>query len=131
MGPSGPWSGERDFARTRFNRATQAQRQPGSAFKPFIYATALATGFKVTDIVEDTPVSFPDATGEPWEPANYEGRFHGPVTLQEALEDSINVATIKLLSEVKPSRVGPPGSPGSGSRALLSPTSPSPWAPQR
>ena len=50
-------------------------------------------------------MSFPDATGEPWEPANYEGRFHGPVTLQEALEDSINVATIKLLSEVKPNRV--------------------------
>ncbi len=97
--------GGRDFTRTRFNRATQAQRQPGSAFKPFIYAAALATGSKVTDIVEDAPVSFPDATGEPWEPANYEGRFHGPVTLQEALEDSINVATIKLLSEVKPNRV--------------------------
>jgi penicillin-binding protein 1A len=97
--------GGRDFARSHFNRATQAQRQPGSAFKPFIYTAALATGSKVTDIVVDAPVAFRDGTGKLWQPANYRRRFYGPVTYHEALENSINVATVKVLKQVGPERV--------------------------
>ncbi|MFQ5693497.1 MAG: penicillin-binding transpeptidase domain-containing protein, partial [Nitrospinota bacterium] len=93
--------GGRDFEKSQFNRATQALRQPGSSFKPFIYATALEKGIRPNDILVDAPVSFWDpATRKAWKPTNYERRFFGRVTLQRALEHSINVATIRLLEQV-------------------------------
>jgi penicillin-binding protein 1A len=93
-----------DFASSQFNRATQARRQPGSAFKPFIYAAALDNGYTAADILADTPVVFDDpVTGAPWKPANFEKTFRGWVTVRSALEHSINVATVRLLSKIGPS----------------------------
>ncbi|MFQ5692963.1 MAG: penicillin-binding transpeptidase domain-containing protein, partial [Nitrospinota bacterium] len=97
--------GGRDFERSQFNRATQALRQPGSAFKPFVYGAALERGMRPSEILLDAPVSFRDpSTGKWWKPTNYGRRFYGRVTLQEALEKSINVATIRLLDKVGPRR---------------------------
>ena len=93
--------GGRDWNHSNFNRAVQAQRQPGSAFKPFVYTAAMDNGFKPTDIVVDEPVSFPGGEdGQPYQPQNYDRTFRGPVTLRYALQQSINVPTIKLLRKV-------------------------------
>ncbi|MFQ5893108.1 MAG: penicillin-binding transpeptidase domain-containing protein, partial [Nitrospinota bacterium] len=93
-----------DFAASQFNRATQARRQPGSAFKPFIYAAALDNGYTAADQLADAPVVYDDpATGEPWKPTNFEKTFRGWVTVRTALEHSINVATVRLLSKIGPS----------------------------
>lgn len=93
--------GGRNFKSSEFNRAIQAQRQPGSAFKPFIYAAALKKGFRPNDILIDAPVSYWDPVrNKMWKPTNYEKRFFGRVTLQRSLEHSINVATIRLLERV-------------------------------
>jgi len=88
--------GGKDFEESKFNRATQAYRQPGSAFKPFIYLTALDNGFTPSNIIEDSPVTFKNG----WSPENYEKEFSGPVTLREAFEHSINVVGVKLLEQV-------------------------------
>ena len=88
-----------DFARTEFNRALHAHRQPGSAFKPFVYLAALEAGHAPTEILDDSPVRYVSA-GKVWAPENYDGKFRGPVTLQQALEESINVPTIRLLEQV-------------------------------
>ena len=88
--------GGKDFGESKFNRATQAYRQPGSAFKPFIYLTALDNGFTPSNIIEDSPVTFENG----WSPENYEKEFSGPVTLREAFEQSINVIGVKLLEQV-------------------------------
>jgi len=99
--------GGRDFSESEFNRATQAVRQPGSSFKPFVWATALERGYTPSDIIFDAPILFinpPDpVTGERkrWEPENYEKEgFFGEVTLQTALEESLNVSAVKLLRTV-------------------------------
>jgi penicillin-binding protein 1A len=93
-----------DFSHSQFNRATQARRQPGSAFKPFIYAAALDNGYTAADRLADTPVVYDDpVTGEPWKPTNFEKAFRGWVTVRKALEHSINVATVRLLSKIGPS----------------------------
>lgn len=93
-----------DFAVSQFNRATQARRQPGSAFKPFIYAAALDNGYTAADRLADAPVVYDDpSTGEPWKPTNFEKTFRGWVTVRTALEHSINVATVRLLSKIGPS----------------------------
>jgi penicillin-binding protein 1A len=93
--------GGRDFNQSNFNRAVQARRQPGSAFKPFVYTAAMDNGFKPTDTIVDEPVSFPGgANGQPYTPQNYDRQFRGPVTLRYALQQSINVPTIKLLRKV-------------------------------
>lgn len=98
--------GGRDFEKSQFNRAIQALRQPGSSFKPFIYAAALKRGFKPNDIIVDAPVSYRDSSSKKmWKPTNYEKRFFGRVTLQRSLEHSINVATIRLLEKVGTRRV--------------------------
>ncbi|MFQ5913216.1 MAG: penicillin-binding protein 1A [Nitrospinota bacterium] len=98
--------GGRDFEKSQFNRATQALRQPGSSFKPFIYAAALEGGMRPNDMLVDAPVSYWDPSAKKaWRPTNYERRFFGRVTLQRALEHSINVATIRLLEKVGPRRV--------------------------
>jgi len=90
-----------DFRRSEFNRALQARRQPGSAFKPFIYATALEKGFTPSSILIDAPVVYHDpALDKVWKPVNFEERFYGPIPLREALIHSRNLATIRLLDQV-------------------------------
>jgi penicillin-binding protein 1A len=89
-----------DFRRSEFNRAVQARRQPGSAFKPLIYASAIRKGYTPASIVVDRPVVFDDGSGTTWRPENYGKKFLGPITLREALARSVNNATIHLLAEV-------------------------------
>jgi penicillin-binding protein 1A len=91
--------GGADFARTEFNRALHARRQPGSAFKPFVYLGALEAGRAPTELLDDSPVRYVSA-GKVWAPENYDGKFRGPVTIQQALEESINVPTIRLLEQL-------------------------------
>jgi penicillin-binding protein 1A len=95
--------GGRDYARSEFNRAVQARRQPGSAFKPFVYAAALDHGFTPATLLEDFPVSYSiPQNGQfvEWSPDNYDHEFRGQVTLRRALEESINVPTVRLLEQV-------------------------------
>ena len=93
--------GGSDFRRSQFNRATQAVRQPGSAFKPIIYAAALDAGYTPASIIMDTPVSYQaGAPGEVWQPQNYDKEYKGPVTFRRALEESRNVATVKILDSI-------------------------------
>lgn len=91
--------GGSEFQASQFNRATQARRQPGSAFKPIIYATALEKGFTPNSVIDDSPVEFKSGNGI-WRPKNYNGRFAGPTTLRNALIHSNNIVTIKLLQTV-------------------------------
>lgn len=97
--------GGRDYEISQFNRATQAYRQPGSAFKPIIYSYALEKGYTQADLIWDAPVSYPQTGGELWQPQNYSGRFEGEITLRKALEISQNIVTIKLLERLGPSPV--------------------------
>src|SRR5277367_3328703 len=87
--------GGRDFALSQFNRATQAQRQVGSSFKPYVYTTAIENGAKPTDIIVDGPVSFSTPNG-PYTPHNYEPNFKGAMTLLEAFAESRNIPALKL-----------------------------------
>src|SRR5437764_4243453 len=89
----GGWS----FQQSQFNRTTQAKRQPGSAFKPFVYVTALANGFSPMSVVDDAPIELPQGPGQPpWRPVNYEGGYVGPSTLEDALVHSRNLVTARL-----------------------------------
>jgi len=89
------------FRKSQFNRATQMQRQPGSAFKPIIYAAAMSRGYTPATIVFDTPIVYEDTTtGLTWKPGNYSDKFYGPITLREALARSRNIATIKVLRDI-------------------------------
>jgi penicillin-binding protein 1A len=97
--------GGRDYTHSPFNRAVQAQRQPGSAFKPFIYVAAVDNGFLPTDVVVDAPISFPEVDGTIWAPQNYDRTFSGPVTLRYALQKSINIPAIKMLRRLGVSQV--------------------------
>ncbi len=90
-----------DFKRNKFNRVTQATRQPGSSFKPFIYSAALEKGFTAASIINDAPVVFDDPGLESaWRPENYSGRFFGPTRLREALIKSRNLVSIRLLRSI-------------------------------
>lgn len=90
-----------DFWDNQFNRATQALRQPGSAFKPFVYATALEEGMTSEETVADSPISFKGARpGQMWTPKNYDGTYHGTVSLKTALARSLNAATVRLANRV-------------------------------
>ncbi|HEY9148575.1 MAG TPA: penicillin-binding protein 1A [Gammaproteobacteria bacterium] len=90
-----------DFYHSKFNRVTQAQRQPGSNFKPFLYSAALANGFTPASIINDAPVVFTDSALESdWRPENYSGRFYGPTRLREALVNSRNLVSIRLLQSI-------------------------------
>jgi penicillin-binding protein 1A len=89
-----------DYSRSQFNRATQAIRQPGSAFKPIIYATAMQKGYSPAYVIVDSPVVYEQADGKIWKPSNYDGRFRGSLTLAEGLAQSVNMVTIKLLEAV-------------------------------
>lgn len=88
-----------DFNRNKYNHTTQAWRQPGSSFKPFIYSGALEKGFTPASIVHDDPISFPaSVTGsQAWEPKNYDGKYEGPMRLRTALAKSKNMVSIRLL----------------------------------
>lgn len=93
--------GGMDYRKSVFNRSIQAHRQPGSAFKPIIYAAAIENGYTMADVFLDSPVVFPDpTTGKPWRPVNFSEKFRGPTTLHTALMYSINVVTIKLLDKL-------------------------------
>ncbi|WP_375372132.1 transglycosylase domain-containing protein, partial [Pseudooceanicola albus] len=83
-----------------FNRATQALRQTGSSFKPFVYATALELGYHYDDIVQDTPLTINIPGSGPWSPENYERTFSGPVTLETALAKSLNVPAVRVAEAV-------------------------------
>ncbi|RCS56591.1 penicillin-binding protein 1A [Parvibium lacunae] len=91
-----------DFNRNKFNHTTQAWRQPGSSFKPFIYSAALEKGFNPATIVNDAPLSFSAAqTGsQAWEPKNYDGKFEGPMRLRNALAKSKNMVSIRVMQAV-------------------------------
>ena len=92
--------GGRDFSQSQFNRAWQAVRQPGSAFKPIIYAAALERGFGAAEMLDDSPATYRDRNGKVWEPENFTKQYRGTVTMRRALEQSINIPTIKLLEKV-------------------------------
>lgn len=92
--------GGADFQKSQYNRAIQAQRQPGSAFKPFVYYAAFATGkYGPNTIVNDSPVSYRDGDGY-YSPQNYGGSFSGPVTIRKALEVSLNIPAVKIGQEI-------------------------------
>ena len=93
--------GGRDFEKSQFNRAVQALRQPGSAFKPFVYTAAMDTGFTPADVLWDEPVSYEDH-GQVWTPQNYDRAYDGPITLYQALVKSRNVVAVRLLEKVGP-----------------------------
>jgi 1A family penicillin-binding protein len=97
--------GGRDFDDSQFNRATQGLRQPGSAFKPFVYAAAISAGLPPTHRLEDRPLRYVMDNGRVWEPRNYDGSFSGAVTMRQALMYSKNVPTVRLANEVGLRRV--------------------------
>src|SRR6266851_5069436 len=89
-----------DFFKSEFNRAVQARRQPGSAFKAFVYLAALESGQTPASVVDDSPIEFPAGrNGKPWKPENYDRKFRGLITYQQALEESVNVAAVKVLEK--------------------------------
>ena len=91
-----------DYAKNKFNHVTQAWRQPGSSFKPFIYSAALEKGFTPATVINDAPLFFDaGSTGsQPWEPKNYDGKFEGPMTLRRGLEKSKNMISIRILQSI-------------------------------
>ncbi|MBN8745981.1 Penicillin-binding protein 1A [Xylophilus ampelinus] len=91
-----------DFGKNKFNHVTQAWRQPGSSFKPFIYSAALEKGFMPSTVVNDGPLFFDAGTtgGQPWEPKNYDGTFEGPMSLRRALMKSKNMVSIRILQSI-------------------------------
>ncbi len=103
--------GGRDYGTSKFNRVTQALRQPGSVFKPFVFCAALqgpgpgtSAPFTPATLIEDAPITVPDHSG-PWSPRNYDGRYRGKVTVRRALEESLNVPTVRLALAVGLDRI--------------------------
>lgn len=97
--------GGRDFGHSQYNRATQAMRQPGSAFKPFVYAAALSAGLSPAHRLMDRPLRYVMDDGRVWEPTNYDGGYAGTVSMRQALTQSRNVPTVRLANETGMSRV--------------------------
>ena len=93
-----------DFSKSKFNHVTQAWRQPGSSFKPFIYSAALEKGFTPATVINDAPLFFDaGATGsQPWEPKNYDGTFDGPMSMRTGLAKSKNMISIRILKSIGP-----------------------------
>ncbi|MHB9117064.1 MAG: penicillin-binding protein 1A [Burkholderiales bacterium] len=93
-----------DFGRNKFNHVTQAWRQPGSSFKPFIYSSALEKGFTAATVINDAPLvlSAEETGSQPWEPKNYDGKYAGPIRLREALAQSKNLVSIRILQTIGP-----------------------------
>jgi len=92
--------GGRDYDASEFNRATQAQRQPGSSIKPLIYAAALDKGYTPGTIIMDSPISYEESPGHFWNPKNYGGKYYGPTALRNALVNSRNVVTVRILMDI-------------------------------
>jgi penicillin-binding protein 1A len=88
------------YGKSQFNRAVQALRQPGSSFKPFVYAAALDNGYTPSSVVLDAPIEFKMQNGEIWKPKNYQNKFYGPSTLRRGIEQSRNVMTVRLASDL-------------------------------
>jgi penicillin-binding protein 1A len=93
-----------DFNLNKFNHATQAWRQPGSSFKPFVYSAALERGFMPSTLINDAPFAVDPAEtgGQPWEPKNYDGKFDGPLRLRQALARSKNLVSIRIIKAIGP-----------------------------
>ena len=93
-----------DFGRNKFNHVTQAWRQPGSSFKPFIYSAALDRGYTPATLIQDSPLSLTadEAGGTAWEPKNYDGNYLGPVRMRTALTKSLNLVSIRILQGISP-----------------------------
>ena len=93
-----------DYSKSKFNHVTQAWRQPGSSFKPFIYSASLEKGFTPATVINDAPLFFDaGATGsQPWEPKNYDGTFEGPMTMRRGLAKSKNMISIRILKSIGP-----------------------------
>ncbi len=93
-----------DYRKSKFNHVTQAWRQPGSSFKPFIYSAALEKGFTSATVINDAPLFFDAGTtgSQPWEPKNYDGTFEGPMPLKRALARSKNMVSIQVLQSIGP-----------------------------
>jgi penicillin-binding protein 1A len=92
-----------DFNQNKFNHVTQAWRQPGSSFKPFIYSAALEKGFTPASVIDDAPISFPASftgSGSSWEPHNFDGKYEGPMRLRTALTKSKNMVSIRVLNAI-------------------------------
>lgn len=89
-----------DFNRNKFNHVTQAWRQPGSSFKPFIYSSSLEKGLTPATIINDAPLTFTQTGGQIWQPKNYGGKFEGPISMRRALQKSINLVSIRILERV-------------------------------
>ncbi|MFB3887806.1 MAG: penicillin-binding protein 1A [Thermodesulfobacteriota bacterium] len=92
--------GGRDFTESQFNRAVSSKRQPGSVFKPFIYAAALEKGYAPSTILTDSPVRYANDDGTYWAPGNYDKKFKGEITFRDALAHSRNVVTVKILKDI-------------------------------
>ncbi|MES2205357.1 MAG: penicillin-binding protein 1A [Pseudomonadota bacterium] len=92
-----------DFSHNKFNHVTQAERQPGSSFKPFIYSAALEKGFGPSTIINDSPLSIDDGSNGVWEPKNYDGHYEGPMKMRTALMKSKNMVSIRILQSITPS----------------------------
>jgi penicillin-binding protein 1A len=93
------------YGRSQFNRAVQALRQPGSSFKPIVYAAALDNGYSPASVIMDAPVEFKMADGSMWKPKNYQNKFFGPSTLRRGIEQSRNVMTVRLANELGMAKV--------------------------
>ncbi|MDM7322162.1 MAG: penicillin-binding protein 1A [Gammaproteobacteria bacterium] len=93
-----------DFSLSKFNRVTQAQRQPGSSFKPFLYSAALENGFTLASVISDDPRVYEKAAAnkKDWQPQNYGGKFYGPTRLHEALVRSQNLVSVRLMEAITP-----------------------------
>ena len=91
-----------DFNRNKFNHVTQAWRQPGSSFKPFIYSASLERGFSPATLINDAPISFDAGStgGQAWEPKNYDGKYEGPMTMRRGLTKSKNMISIRILNKI-------------------------------
>jgi penicillin-binding protein 1A len=97
--------GGRDFWESRFNRATQSKRQPGSAFKPFVYTTAIQEGIGPSTVLQDEPLDLAMPNGTVYSPANHGGTFEGPMTMREALVRSVNIPAVRTILTVGPKEV--------------------------
>jgi penicillin-binding protein 1A len=93
------------YGKSQFNRAVQALRQPGSSFKPFVYAAALDSGYTPSSVVLDAPIEFKMPNGEMWKPKNYQNKFFGPSTLRRGIEQSRNVMTVRLANDLGMDRI--------------------------
>ena len=109
--------GGADFTENQYNRAVQANRQPGSAFKPLLYASALEQGISPGSVFNDTPITLPSGGGKSWQPRNFKNEYHGSMPLNEALIHSSNVIAVRLMQQAGLQNVTPHGQKNGNHRA--------------